>query len=842
MPGLNQPLSTDSTGFPAAMKPVLARLAAADILMSGSATVYEISAIIKDLVAVCGPETTFQALAQHINDVYIGDTSTGGNYTVAYYNGSYSSDLIKNLSSGTAFSQGQEVALTMFIRAELDIGVMVKVITYGQLIAFIHKRASDSSETGLGNKLKSSRVSQYDISTLVGTSGYSSFIFTTQDATSADLLYAIGEDTSAGTSVTPTVSVNYRLWLLSKVTAPTHSIRTLSALTLSNYLKWNTTTYVAVQGTSDSVFDYTVKLTTSTAAGALFTVSNVITYILTTSKTSSFNHNNTAIYINNASSTTFGTTNYDKLISDDNVKTLSPTTLKAGGATFSQLKSLNFALNTLIALNNSNTIFITLGDAKGVWQDAEIAASDFTFSDKTAAGTNFQYYIISTDAKNNGDLLADLIGLYGSIKLTNTNSNTFVNGVDAAYARVSGLQSDPAGPKAVAIGVLAWLFSHLESFTAPGSRDPTKIMLANGLSTSIQFYRAFLGATAVSGLGISLFDLFETATIAYSTDGYAIDSGFSSFELKTYFSITPGIARDNNWSPALISNTYTPSEIFNLQNKRRLPTHTTEYALSVVEALLGYNVASSNAFFKVDSSSTTDVVIGTGTARNPMTYRFNYDAIPYETLSKLLLPSQILADIQSAISNASSGAAFSGNNYLNLTTAFPKLTLSSSNISAFLDALALPFDVAASLIGTSYGTNSKIALVDLAATTIYSKTERRKLFHDLSDAASQYAKSGLSVKSLVALGFGSAEWKSYAAPENMNNRSIVISVRDVLGATETVTEFDDDFYTTANATKAVIDDVNERIAILKAFDNTMSDVVAAKLARGPPQNLPHLVL
>ncbi len=845
------PLDASTTGFPASMQAVLARLTAADLLMSSTTTnVYEVTAIVRDLITVCGPELTFKALAQHINDVYTGETG----YTVAYYNGSYNSDIIRSLPSGQALSQGQEIALCMFIRADLPLTVMTKVATYPQLVVYLHKRLENTavtSETALTTTLLTSRKTQYDLSSLVATNGNPSVPITNEIASVAELLTVAANDTNATTT-------NYRLWLLAKAAVPLHPIHSLNNLTLSTYNTISGSTSVAVQGSSNSAFDIGFTFTSSTAT-QLFTFDNVIGYILSTTTNTSITHNSTTIYLNGATTVTVGgvttpvagVVNSDGLLSQASVDGLTAQSLIAGGATIQKLYQLNIPLNNIIALNTPQYTAITLAQAEAYWPANAIIASNFTFAQKTSNGTDFKYFTITGVQNKDHALLANLIDMYVTVKAS-TPLNTFVVAVDNAYKTLTSSVNGPSGPRATAIAVLTWLFNNYEAYKPlAADRTPSKIMLAQGLNTSTSFFLSFLAAPAVSTYGLSLYDVFDITKVAevYDSTGTSLKMGFTPQEAKDNFGVTAGVARDNGWSPALISAIFTPSEIFSNAHKRQNIAYNTAspYALSVIEALLGYNINTNYTFFSTSSNVSSGVTLidGVTSSYNALVNRYNYDGIPYETLAALLSPSAIIADIKVAMAAAGSTPAtaqtsgFSGAN----ATSFPKLSLVGAKISAFLDALALPFPVASSLIGAPYGGNgSTVKEIDLANTTIYSKVERRRLFANLDDAATKYAKSGYPVKSFIALGFPATAWATYASPSNFNNRSVSVSLRELLSATETVEEYDDDFYVTASSTRALYHTVADRVTLIRAFIPDMTESEATLLARGPVSDLPLAVV
>jgi len=827
------------------MQAVLARLTAADLLMSSSTTtVYEVSAVIRDLITVCEPELTFRAIAQHVNDVFQGDSP----YTVAYYNGSYNSDIIKMLPAGQVLSQGQEVALCMFIRANLPLDVMTQVITYGQLVTYLHKviaaTATSGSDSALTVALAYTRRNQYDLSTIVGSNGVPSVAITPQISTVTDLLHVVSLDTYATT--------NQRLWLLAKAAHPTHDIHKISNLTLSSYSVIAGVDDNVVSGSYDSAYYKGFKFTVSTATVSLFSYSEVITYILNYTANSSITINSKTIYLNGSTATVAGTINGDGLISSSTISTLTPSTLIANGATIANLFNLGVPLNDIIALNTQNSTAITLAQASatGLWTTAQIAASNFTFAQKTSDGTDFKYYKLLGVAAPDREFLRQLIELYTTTSQF-APSNVFVVAVKARYTALTGISQSPVGDRAVAIAVIGWLFANTELYTL--NRTPAKVMLDNGVITSIPFFQSFFGTPSISNLSITLYDVFDGASIAtVDSTGLLLQSGFSAYELKTNFGITAGVARDNGWSPALISATYTPSEIFSNAHKRQSSAYkaASPYALSVIEALLGYNVTTSSLFFTVGSAASQSVaMIGNNSNSNatPLDTRYNYDAIPYATLATLLPPSTIFEDIKTALtatSNQSPNTTSTTFAQANMKY-FPKLTLTANNMSAFIDALNLPFTVASALVGAQYGSSSstKIQEVDLANTTIYSKVERRSLFTDLSDAASKYAKSGYPLKSFIALGFPASAWAAYAAPVNFNNRSVTISLRDLLSATETVEDYDDDFYISPTSTKrALYHTVADRKALILAFIPLMTDAEATILARGPVSDVPLAVV
>lgn len=874
------PLDPTQQGFSASLKGVLARLTASDLLISSSTTtVYEVNAIVRDMIAVCGATITFKALAQHINDVFAGDNSTSG---TPYYNGGYDSDIIKYSTSNTTLSQGQEVALCMFIRAELALDVMTEVVPYSYLISYLHSRisstnASDNStkvtvtdntsdtgedsgttattETALSTDLKNSRRYQYDLYNLVSSSGSATVTITDAMASVSELLYALSVDTAVvsldANNATDTAVANYRLWLITKLTPATHQIRkTIGALTGTYYTI--TGTHVAASSTATTT-SYSPYKFTAASASALFTSAAVIGYLVTTANTTTITHYTTIFYLNGATSLASGTVNGDKLLDPETLRTLTPQTLLANGATLANLYALGIELNRVIALNTAGNVSITLTQAESAgWSAAEIGRSNFTFSEKTTAGINFKYFEISSDAVSNRTLLDNLIALYTAVAAS-TGTKTFSAAVESRFTVITGYSRSPAGPKEVAIAVTSWLFSNLENYTT--SRTANKIMLNGNVATSIPFFQSFFDAPSVKPHSLGLFDVFDIKTVANaSTDGLSIASGFLASEMKAYFNITAGVARDNGWSPALILRTFTPKEIFANASKRQSNTGSSQYGVSVVEALIGYNINTNAQFFK--TSASTAATSGTenigkstvgGVDITNLVARYNYDGVSYSTLSQLLAPSQIISDIQAAMKDDTSSnvtaqtSGFSGAN----KTVFPKLLLTSFNISAFIDALQLPFAVAKSLVGSSWyngNDNEKLTEVHLANTTIYSKSDRRSVFNNLSEAADKFAAAGLPVSSFVALGYPVSAWAAYAQTD-VKDRSNNVSLRDLLSATETVEDYDADFYVMPTVTKrAVYNTLANRKALVLLFIPTIPDDEATRLAIGPTLDLPHAVL
>ena len=878
------PLDPTQQGFSASLKGVLARLTASDLLMSSSTTtVYEVNAIVRDMIAVCGATITFKALAQHINDVFAGDNSTSG---TPYYNGGYDSDIIKYSTSTTTLSQGQEVALCMFIRAELALDVMTEVVPYSYLISYLHSRitfanASTNStkvtvttynnaasigedsgttataETALSTDLKNTRRYQYDLSTLVSSSGSATVTITDAMASVSELLYALSVDTAVVTldataAATDTAVANYRLWLITKLTPATHQIRkTLGALTGTYYTIAGT--HVAASSTATTTLYSPYKFTATSTTTQLFTSAAVIGYLVTTANTTNISHSGTIYYLNGATSNTTGTVNGDKLLDPETLRTLTPQTLLANGATLANLYALGIELNRVIALNTAGNVSITLAQAESAgWSPAEIGRSNFTFSEKTTAGTNFKYFEISSDTVSNRTLLDNLIELYKAVAAS-IGTKTFSAAVESRFTVITGYSRSPAGPKEVAIAVTSWLFSNLENYTT--SRTATKIMLNGNVATSIPFFQSFFDAPSVKPHSLGLFDVFDIKTVANaSTDGLSIASGFLASEMKAYFNITAGVARDNGWSPALILRTFTPKEIFANASKRQSNTGSSQYGVSVVEALIGYNINTNAQFFKTSTSTNatsgteniTKTTVGGPDITN-LVARYNYDGVSYSTLSQLLAPSQIISDIQAAMKDSTSSnvaaqtSGFSGAN----KTVFPKLLLTSFNISAFIDALQLPFAVAKSLVGSSWyngNDNEKLTEVHLANTTIYSKSDRRSVFNNLSEAADKFAAAGLPVSSFVALGYPVSAWTAYAQTD-VKDRSNNVSLRDLLSATETVEDYDADFYVMPTVTKrAVYNTLANRKALVLLFIPTIPDDEATRLAIGPTLDLPHAVL
>jgi hypothetical protein len=873
------PLDPSQTGFTASLKSVLARLTAADVLMSTTTTtVYEINAIVRDMIAVCGPVITFKALAQHVNDVFSGDVPTNSAY-IPYYNGGYDSDIIKSSSSTTTLSQGQEIALCMFIRAGLDLDIMTEVVPYSYLVSYLHSRitynststyitrttytsgvgvdsSTNASEGAVSTDLLNSRRYQYDLSTLVSSSGVSSVTITDAMATPSELLYVASVDTNATTTVTNYIS--YRLWLITKVTSSSHKIRESLAISTATY-STITGTHATASSTLTTTF-YSPYKFTATSTTSLFTTSNVITYLLDISGSQSFTHSSKTTYLNGyVSATSPGTLNGDRILLQSTLNNLTPKSLLDNGATLANLYAIGIKLDDVIDLNSSSSSVITVATAASAgWSAANIAASKFSFYDKTFAGTDFKYFSLTGKPLDDKPLLDKLIALYTTVA-NSTGIKTFSAAVEARYTTITERNFPPSGPRAVAIAVTAWLFNNLETYTS--TRTATKIMLENGAVTSIPFFQSFFSAASTEPHNITLYDVFDLKTIANaSSDGLSIASGFLPREIKTYFNINAGVARDNGWSPALILSTFSPKEIFSNSNKRMTNTSSSPYGVSVAEALLGYNSITAAQFFKLKSTfmaGTADTAAGVESATkltgnrdiNTFLTRFNYDGISYATLSLLLPQSQIISDIQTVMKDSDSynkdpqTSAFSGAN----RTVFPKLVLTSANISAFIDALQLPFAVAKSLVGSNWwnsatSLNEKLTEVHLANTTIYSKADRRSVFDNLSDAADKYAAAGLPVSAFVSLGFPVSAWQAYAAIAAVD-RSNNVSLRDLLSTTETVEDYDNDFYIVANATKrAIYNTLEARKALVLLFIPNLPDAEARALASGPPSDLPHVVL
>ena len=887
MPIQGTPLNSSPDQFPPAMQAVLARLTAADLLMSATTTtVYEVTAIIRDLITVCGEELTFKAIAQHVNDVF--STESGTTYTTAYYNGSYSSELIRDTPNGQVLSQGQEVALCMFVRANLSVGSITKVITYGQLVVYLHIRiayasakdhstlknnvttGSASLENALGVDLLNSRRYQYDLSTLVNSNGAISPSITQIMGSASDLLTVVGIDhyvdgvaaftyTASGvaTSVTKIdAQLAYRLWLLSRAAHPTHTIHNAQNLTSSSYAYLSGSDDNVVQGSYDSAFYKGFKFSSTAATTPLFLYSDLITHILTVSANAvAFYYKNTTIpiYLNDATGSIAGRINGDGLFNPDAVRALTATVLNQNGASLQNMHDIGILLNDVIALNRPTAIRITVQQAAGYteWKK-QIGISDFSFAEKTQGtavenGSNFEYFSITGESNKDRSFLSNLIELYTETELTSP-SNTFVLAVKAQYTSVTGSLQGPLNLRAVALAVTSWLFHNIETYTV--NRTARKIMSVLNFSTSVSYFESLLSTPSIVSYRLTLLEVYDLTSIAsIDTTGLIPTKGFSAFELKTYFGITAGAARDNGWSPALISATFTPSEIFSPSAKRQTIGNTTSYGLSVIEALLGYNATKNSPFFtsavSVVPRAGVQTIGNTPLSLEDVTYRYNYDAIPFDTLAKLLSKSQIVLALKDALIIAASAAYTTSIQFQAANSKFfPQLTLTTTNISAFLDALQLPFEIATSLIGSQYTATAttKILEVDVANTTIYSKEDRRSLFRDLSAAATAYAKSGYSAASFIALGYPVSAWVAYAAPQNVNNRSISVSLSELMSATEFVVDWDDDFYVTTSTERALYNTVESRKALIKAFIPDMTDAEAAIRARGPVSDLPHAVV
>ena len=886
MPIQGTPLNSSPDQFPPAMQAVLARLTAADLLMSATTTtVYEVTAIIRDLITVCGEELTFKAIAQHVNDVF--STESGTSYTTAYYNGSYNSELIRDTPNGQVLSQGQEVALCMFVRANLSVGSITKVITYGQLVVYLHTRityelaknnstgknntATAAVENALGVDLLNSRRYQYDLSTLVNSNGAISPSITQIMGSASDLLTVVGIDhyvdgvaaftyTASGvaTSVTKIdAQLAYRLWLLSRAAHPTHTIHNAQNLTSSSYADLSGSDDNVVQGSYDSAFYKGFKFSSTAATTALFLYSDLINYILTVSASAvAFYYKNTTtipIYLNDATISLAGRINGDGLFNPDAVRALTATVLNQNGASLQNMHDIGILLNDVIALNRPTAIRITVQQAAGYpeWKK-QIGISNFSFAEKTQGtavenGSNFEYFSITGESNKDRSLLSNLIELYTETELTSP-SNTFVLAVKAQYNSVTGSLQGPLNLRAVALAVTSWLFHNIETYTV--NRTARKIMSVLGFSTSVSYFESLLSTPSIVSYRLTLLEVYDLTSIAsIDTAGLTPTKGFSAFELKTYFGITAGAARDNGWSPALISATFTPSEIFSPSAKRQTIGNTTSYGLSVIEALLGYNATKNFPFFTSAVSAVSragvQTIGNTTVSLEDVTYRYNYDAIPFDTLAKLLSKSQIVLALKEALTFAASPAYTTSIQFKAANSQFfPQLTLTTTNISAFLDALQLPFEIATSLIGSQYTATAttKILEVDVANTTIYSKEDRRSLFRDLSAAATAYAKSGYSAASFIALGYPVSAWVAYAAPQNVNNRSISVSLSELMSATEFVVDWDDDFYVTTSTERALYNTVESRKALIKAFIPDMTDAEAAIRARGPVSDLPHAVV
>jgi hypothetical protein len=871
-----------------ALKAVLAKLTAADLITTSTASTYAVSSVVTDMISVCGAELTFTSISAHINDNFENDMTVYGNTYAGYVyrNGSYDNQIIKSVGNNVCLTPGQEITLCMFIRANVPLQTMLEVISYGRLIAYVKEnadmttsldnetRTSDFPSNGFTTKLDKSRGFQYDPTSLVSYDTYTVFSkLTPQQVTSNELLFALSEDSilngtlSGGTNA----KRNYSLWLLSQITVPSHPIHKIELLT-EGVIKVNCD-LSANSGTptvTDRTYYEGASFSVDTSGTSLFTYSAVISYIIATDasgddkfrpankKFQGFYSSSTStdgsrnfydisandLYPNGSTTTVAGTVNGDGVLSPTSVATLTPQIISTNGGTYAQMRLLGVSLNEII---DAFPLFTPAFAAAAGFSVAAIASSKFTFAQLTTNGTVFTYVQPNTKAAL-VSLITNFISLYNTLQVSNTTF-TYVTSVQTAHRGLTGNTTPsniPNTPRAIAIAVFKHIISNLLVDNATTTTVTTKIGMPNNYSISpinLEGIIPFVAGSVVNLRELYTIAEFSTAVTTGATTGLALQTGFSIKETIAYFGLTAVQAREGGLYPGAIATNFTPTQIF---SARRLDG---SYPISVVEALLGYNTQTSSRFFRVkDVSGGYQDISGSESGtwyswQNTLFETYNYDGIPYATLAKHLTPTTVIKEIKEAMETQSKRSTVSTD--ASSIEFFPQLLLKNELVTPFLDALKLPYNMTVQLIGSTYGVAGTLTVqkYHVSNTTIYSASDRRKIYRDIDEAATDYAVGGAPLSAFISLKFPAASWKEYAA-KGEANWSVNISARDLLSATEDVKLYDEDFYVSSTTTKrALYNKLEDRVMILAAFLGLPeTDPSLETIARSDPNSIDFAVL
>ena len=843
------------------LKSLLARLCVSDSTSNTFSTVAEERAFVNDLVAVVGAEVAFRALAKHINDFTA--TTTYGSTTYNVYPGqTYTNfnghEILLNIGNGV-LTQGQDIALAMFIRANIPLSEMTKVISHANLLAYIELRTSSTNAVSAATTstkpyvevdgkdfttgLHSSRKYQYDVSQFFSANGTSSFKFGSA-VSNEDIMFIISKsalyihayNTYGSTNMN---AKNVFLKMITQLTVADHDLRSaqeigagFKAVTASStgfFLAGNN--YTASSGVTFSRASTASAIASSTDVIAYVTSGRKGTQALATTGTNAVDTyylpiSSFAFTLNNfvAASGSVDesfTVNGDKLISNNSLSNYSVAELLGFGLTTLAIKGFGKTLPEIRVgvseVTPSSPFTPTLALTDG-WSLNQVITAYPTLKDLTESGSKFNAVNVTPAGANSSDnfklvtlatsdLLTNLSTMYNALPTT----NAFVQAVGDATRDLPGYVANTSSwstANNLNASIARWIYTTTNELMAAGH-------IVGKMSI------AALNLLLPSGLTAQ--DIVKESELATYANG-AITSGLSPETLiAAPYNLTPKAALDNGWPLALLMNSFSAQALL----VKTLTNGTLSSAITLTQALIGREWVSTNGVVNPNASLNKSV-----------------DNIPFKTIKSIKnaagLPIYSDDDILDAIRNY----MYASGNGLN-----------TNNILAFLSALHLPFAVVRKLVGAQYGPSnaSPVATVskaNIAALKDYTKAQRRSVYSGIVDAISSLTRDEITTADFVALGWPVSDWEAYAA--NPNGVTITISLRDLLGAFEPVSVFDpDSFLITGNPLavptdqRAIYHTKAERVALVRLFTGKVSDAATREveaLALGPLEDLDEITL
>lgn len=848
------------------LKNLLAQLCVANSSSTSIGNVSEEIAFVSDLVTAVGPVVAYRALAKHINDftstpIY-GASTTTAVYPGQNYGSRNGSDILLQLGNGV-MTPGQEIALCMFIRANISLPKITEIISHANLIAYIaynnsnapasyasniSKPKIEAADSDFTTVLIAERKYQYDVTQFFSAQGESRYKFP-NSASSDDIVYIISMsqlyiiaattgtvpllyNASNITAVTITNLDGTKAVFLKMITelAPMESVLRGPNAIISTYIKPTASLGYIATGNNNVASSGAFFTTSSNNVSPVTSPNSVFAYITSgftttvsplpdtyyASTTSvAFKINNYVAPVSTGGTTTVPfsfTVNGDGLIGASVFAAYSTYELQGFGLTALQIKDLGKPLPSIVAGYPGYTPSNAIRDG---WSLTAVRQAFTPLSALSVNGTAFnakpfimgsttatETYFVTLTTPN---LLDDLVAMYREVNVIG-NTNAFVAAVNASTSNLPGYVAPTSTNRQwlttnkLVESVARWLY---DSVDTTYSAD---IIMGR---MSIPVLTTILNAAVVNA-GLSFTDIVAESEFAqYDTVNKVITSGLSPRYLIDTLGLTAKDALNKyNWPVSLVIDNFPVARLL----EKTLPSGTVSpngtSAISITQALLGREwvnnaspVASANKSF---------------------------DNISYKQIAQYNSEEDIIAAIVTYMSASANG-------------------LTTSNIDDFLAALHVPFAVVNKLIGKSYGSSTlKVSAANVAGLTQYTKTQRRSVFNGLNDAVTQLVTGSLDTTDFVALGWPVIEWQAYAA--NPKGVSITISLRDVLGAFEPVSIFDPDSFTITGTTLAVPTDQRaiyhtkaDRIALVTLFTGLVGKD-AEDRALGPLEDLDETTL
>lgn len=846
----------------AALKNLLATLCVANSSSTSIGNVSEEIAFVSDLVECVGPVVAYKALAKHINDFTsnptYGSTTSTAVYPGQTYTDRNASDILLQIGN-KVMSPGQEIALCMFIRANIPLEKMNAIISHANLIAYIDYNSPSTADTNISKpsieasgsdfttKLVADRKYQYDVTRFFSAVGESSYKFP-ELTPSDDVVYIISKsqlyikaaasapslyNASTSTPVTITNLDGTKAVFLKMVTElapdthvlrgpdkiistynkPTAAIGYISAgnyHTASSGAYFTTTSTNSPVSTANSVFAYITS-------GFTTTVSSLPDDYYASTQTVTFKINKYVAPVTNGNSTVPFTfeVNGDGLIGANVFSNYKVSELKTYGLTALQIKDLGKSLASIVAGYAGYTPSQAIRDG---WSLTAVRAAFTPLKALTVNGTAFNAkpFIMgaqtSTETRfvtlTSPDLLDNLVAMYRDLN-TVDNTNAFVDAVNKKTASLPGYIAPTVNNQVwkttnkVPESVARWLY---DTVTEVYAVDVILGVMSIPVLTSI-----LSGATVNTGLTFADVVL-ESEFAQYDTVNKVITSGLTPRYLIDR-GLTPKDARYKySWPLPLMIDNFPVDRLLEKTLSDGRPSPTGESAISITEALIGREwVTNSSPAASVNKS---------------------FDNIPYKSIAKYNSEAAIIAAIADYMKVSGNG-------------------LATGNIGKFLSSLHLPFAVVNRLIGTQYGSSSplnKVTAADVAGLKNYTKAQRRSVFNGLNDAVTSLVAGLLDTGDFVALGWPVSDWVAYASAANITGVSLTISLRDLLGAFERISVFDPESFViygaeTATPTdqRAIYHTKEERVALVTLFTGK-TGLEAERLALGPLEDLDEITL